>query len=545
MRLRPVHFVPILAGLALLLMADSRSNPLAADGPLLYAQLRSAVLDGDLDLTNEFEAIVPSPYQSWAEEARRLGRPPDPNVEPGPALLWAPCFVTVHVLLSVSHALGVDLGPADGYSAPYLRSVAFASLLWASLGACLLWLSLRRFFEDGVTAATVTAVALASPLAWYAALEPGMPHAAGFFAGSLLVWTCLRVRECPHSTVRWTLMAAAGTLGVITNRADAALLLLPLLCAAEVVLRNRAIVSHEGLRPVLRGGLVVLAATLLTALPYALLNVAAREGSVLRIQGLFSFTLANWAHPALVELLFSTRNGLFSWTPLALAGLLGLILLVRRQPFVAMALLGAFALSALTQAASYDWTGGWSFGARRFTSCLPILAFGVATVVGICLRRPWLLLGTALAGLAGFNTSLVNQVADGRLPHCETISFSSATSNAVQDAYRLTGYPPTFPVTAFLSWRYGVPLGRFDRILGTVPVDDGPILFGTPADETVRGRGWSPPHHEGAVPYRWAQGDASTLLLTLASSCDRTLSFRAAAAADEGCDAEGHRRAQR
>ncbi len=530
----PAGFIPILAVAALLPLADESSNPLAADGPLLYAQLRSAVLDGDLDFCNEFESIVPSTYQHWAEEAKRLGRSPDPNVEPGPALLWSPFFLAAHAIVRTANLVGMDAPPANGYSPPYLRAVAFAALFWAAVGVFLVWLCLRRYFDEWIAAVTTATLALSSPVVWYATVESGMPHSTAWFAGALLLWAVLRARERPSAISRWALAAAAGMLGVIINRSNIALLLLPLLFGLQALWVLRRSIDRRMVRRSLWGGLAVLGVSVLVALPYVLLNLAAREASVLRVQGLFGFTLANWSKPAVVELLFSTRNGLIPWTPIALVGIVGLLLFFRRQPALTAMLLVTLAFSTWIQAASYDWTGGWSFGARRFTGAMPLLAMGIATVVLACLKRPWILVASGLALLVGFNLSLVGQVADGRLPRGEAVSFYEATVNAVHDVYRRIGFPPTLPATAALSWRYGVPPGRFDRILGAEPLDGRTIEIGTPADDVIRGSKWTVPHRHEETFYRWAIGPESTLLLALDRPCDRTLSMRVGSAGEEG-----------
>jgi hypothetical protein len=198
-----------------------------------------------------------------------------------------------------------------------------------------------------------------------------------------------------------------------------------------------------------------------------------------------------------------------------------------------MSILATLAFAVWVQGASYDWTGGWAFGARRFVFYLPFISFGIAAVLVVCVRRPWVTVAMGLLLLAGFNLSLVGQVKDGRLPRGEAVSFTDASTNAVRDLYRSTGFPPTLPATAFLSWKYGIAPGRFDRILGMVPLDGQAVAIGTPADEAIRGRRWTVPHRNGETPYRWAIGEESTLLLTLARPCDRTLSFRLASA-DEG-----------
>ena len=103
--------------------------------------------------------------------------------------------------------------------------------------------------------------------------------------------------------------------------------------------------------------------------------------------------------PALTEVLWSMRAGLFPWTPVAYLGIFGLGLgLVRGasraaagqepegepNPRRLQGLLAA-ALAVLLSdvylvAASWVWYGGFSFGARRLSDCAGILGLGVGAM---------------------------------------------------------------------------------------------------------------------------------------------------------------------
>src|SRR5438132_1650025 len=76
------------------------------------------------------------------------------------------------------------------------------------------------------------------------------------------------------------------------------------------------------------------------------------------------------------------------WRVAALAlGLSGLVVSLRRHRVVAACLLAFFAATLVLNAASYDWWGGVSFGARRFDGMWPALAVGLALLVDRVPRR--------------------------------------------------------------------------------------------------------------------------------------------------------------
>jgi hypothetical protein len=193
--------------LALVLVLSARGGRLEIDGPLLFVQLRSVVIDHDLDLTNEFAEFVPERYQYWAEEGQKLGRTPNPTVEPGPAILWAPFFLLVHAVVLVARLWNAPLrgrrlrrplcqcrlprqprlglrgrDPRLPHRAPHL------------LAASLRHLCLGRVARHA--------------LVWYSAFEPGMSHATASAAAGAFVWRWLRMRDDPASRKRWLLTGA-------------------------------------------------------------------------------------------------------------------------------------------------------------------------------------------------------------------------------------------------------------------------------------------------------------------------------------------------
>ena len=87
-----------------------------------------------------------------------------------------------------------------------------------------------------------------------------------------------------------------------------------------------------------------------------------------------------WTHPAIWAVLFSSKHGLFTWTPIAALAVAGLALLVRRQRLVGAAALLFFAVSWYVNASVADWWAGEAFGARRFLSCYPIFVLGLAAL---------------------------------------------------------------------------------------------------------------------------------------------------------------------
>jgi hypothetical protein len=90
-----------------------------------------------------------------------------------------------------------------------------------------------------------------------------------------------------------------------------------------------------------------------------------------------------WSDPHWLEVLVSTRNGLFTWTPVALLGVVGLLLLLPRAPRWAVVGLAAVAMQVAVNGLLFDWWAGAAFGARRFIGGSVFLALGVGWLAAL------------------------------------------------------------------------------------------------------------------------------------------------------------------
>ncbi|MBN1900296.1 hypothetical protein JW926_03105, partial [Candidatus Sumerlaeota bacterium] len=107
----------------------------------------------------------------------------------------------------------------------------------------------------------------------------------------------------------------------------------------------------------------------------------------------------SWTKPEIPKILFSRFNGLFTWTPITLIGVFGLLLWVRKKEGrnAGLTLLSLFSLQLYLNSIVYDWHGSWGFGMRRFLDCLPLFAVGVSAVLDFTSERKIKTLYPALA----------------------------------------------------------------------------------------------------------------------------------------------------
>lgn len=494
---------------------------LGSDGVMNYIYVRSLVIDGDFDLTNEFEDFVPEKHQFIAENARALGLTPDPTNEPGPAILWAPAFVITHGLVRASRWFGSQI-PADGYSYPYINAVSVTSLLWGFVAVAVSYVVARRYFDPRLAAISVCLLWLASTLYWYTVFEPTMPHATAAAAVSLFLYLWIRVREHP-TTGGWIALALAGGMVLAMQRYNVFFFAAPAVTAIGAVARPG--LFQRVSRRSLIAAAIAIAGFLLAASPMFLYNLSHSQGLV-RIGDLGGFTLRYWSSPRIGEFLFSSKHGLFSWTPAIFAAVAGLFLLLRKDLRLAATLLFTLGLGIYLLSSTWDWYAGYAFGSRRMTEAFLIFALGFCAVCEFLLRRPKLLATTGALALVSWNMLLSGQLKRGEIPEMATFAFSDAASRAARRTYRTLGHPGSVPANWIFAWRYGVSPDRFDTIYGHREFHNLTIDVGASGDTHFVGRGWSEPEStsDGST-FRWSSGPESSFLLYLFEPYDYRLAL--------------------
>ena len=487
---------------------------LGGDGTVLFVYVRSLVMDGDLNFTNEFADFVPEKFQFIADRA--LGRAPDPLHEPGPAIFWAPWFLLAHVLVLASRALGSTI-PADGYSYPYINVVCFGSLVWAFVAVVLSYFACRRFFPSGLAAAVAILLWLSSTLYWYTLYEPSMPHAVGAAAVSLFLYGWLRLRNT-QDAVAWVVTGVGAGLMLSVQRYNVFYLIVLLVSFAgylpEVVARVRAKADDRRKGLALPAGAAI--AFGLGILPLIVYNLVYSRNSGLPAN-LAEYAFRFWRNPRIPELLFSSNHGLFSWTPVAYLSVLGLFFLLRKDWRLALTLLLTLAGGVYLLSVTWDWYGGHAFGARRLTEGFLLFALGLCALAEWALARPKLLAVLVVAPLVLWNTLLADQFRRGPVPpSIGTFSFGDVGAGVAVSLHQTLGHLPSFPANWLFASKYGVGPGRFDAIYGHRPYHNLTIDVGSPQDDYFKGRGWSGRETtpDGRT-FRWSHGQESSWLVPL------------------------------
>jgi len=401
----------------------------ATDSVQYYAYLRSLWFDGDLDFANEYtrfhelnpksgidKALLPR-IDPGTGEVRNVVSATGKlvNVAPiGSALLWSPAFAVAHGAVLIARGIGVDVA-ADGYSAPYIWAICFASVMYGLAGLLFSYSIARRFV--GVWPATAATIVcwLASPLVFYMYISPPWSHTGSFFTTALFIWYWLRTYG--RRTLRqWLVLGLLGSLMTLTREQLGLFLLLPAIEALHHYWQSVRAFDWLRLRGLVIAHSSFLFAFALTLSPqfvtYRVLN--GRWGPAKTVAQKF-----DWSSPHFWDTLIDVgsspitghrfAHGAFLWTPTWALGVAGLLLLWRRNRFLAALLLLVFCAQVwINGSFGTTWHLSSAFGFRRLIEATPLFVLGVALLMEHVRlpRRAWSVL---IALLIVWNIGLIAQ----------------------------------------------------------------------------------------------------------------------------------------
>jgi hypothetical protein len=287
------------------------------------------------------------------------------------------------VLVSIGQWLASLAGFADtpdGFGRALQMVPGITGVLAATAAALLSWRLTSRSTNPSTWAAMagVLGVWLGSHAIYYSLVSPSYSHAASMFTASLFfyAWLTRRDRMSIRRAATWG--ALAGVCALMRWQ-DAILLVVPAIEALrwqESPTRRLYALAAVALAFVAAFLPQMIVWTVLYGQPFAI-----PQGP----------SFMRWTSPHLIDVLFSDNHGLFSWAPLLLPALFGLVTLLRREPAWRLPVGLVLIVSWYVNAAVADWWAGEAYGARRFLSLFPLFSLGLSvwidSAVGAARRR--------------------------------------------------------------------------------------------------------------------------------------------------------------
>jgi len=498
------------AGLYAQRLAGAR---LQSDGFYYFAYLRSIAFDRDVNFLNDYELIglgdkrhlfTPTPT-GHAQSAWTIG----------PAIAWSPFFGAAHLVALPLSRTRPNVS-ADGTSYPYRQAVCIAGLFYGLLGSYFTW-RLSLLFSAKRVAAAATALAVGgSFMLWYIVCEPSMTHAPAMasVAGFAWLWAATLWRR---TTWQWMALGVLGGLMADIRWQSAIYGLLPLVEAGTLAWRAVRGGDRAALRRLAADAAAGSAAFVAGFLPQ-MLAWKAIYGTYLAVSPIgpeIRFNDPHWA-----DVLWSSRNGLFSTSPILIIGAIGLAILARRHRAVGVAFALSCALMVLFNSMIQDWWSSAAFGGRRFDGAVPFLAVGVAMAIDAGRRavasRPLIPAAVLLAVAVIWNASLASVVRADGFETTTPNDFGAVAGAQWRSLHARFGYPFSMPANLWFAWRNRVSPAAYDllepnRFFNDPIAPVGQIDFGGPRDALFAGEGFFAAAVDGSVSYRPAAPVAEIL----------------------------------
>jgi hypothetical protein len=424
----------------------------ASDEIQYFAYLRSLWFDRDLAFENEYRHFYDAGvarsagfHETFLERTTETGRRINFGTI-GCALLWAPFYAAGDLAAHAMRAAGRDVA-VDGYSTPYVAAVSYASATYGLLALLLSAAVVERLSRSWPALANrgapaALAVWLGTPLLFYMYVAPPMSHAVSAFSVAAFILCWLSIRE----SWRPGQMAALGGLAALmamVREQDAFFVAGPLLDFVWTTLASRDGRLVRRMAAALAGVAAGVLAYLPQAAAYVVLDGHVGPSRLVARK-------MSWTAPHALEVLASPAHGFLVWTPLAAAGLAGLLVLTRRLGPEARCVGPALLVMALLQVyvggSVESWTVAGAFGQRRFVSLTSILVVGIASVLAATRPVRWRRGATFVLLLLAtwWNVALIAQFGAGMMDRQRLEPGSIAYNTFVVVPRALPG----------LAWRY-------------------------------------------------------------------------------------------
>ncbi len=349
-----------------------------------FSWVRSAVIDGNLDTTDEYhtfgnEDIAGQTITGYNHNPYAIGA----------SLLWTPFFLVAHFFESGRAAM-VQSPTPTGYESVYIILVSLGSLLYGFAAVLILYQLTRGYFDEFSARIAALCGWLATPLVFYMYSHPTMAHAVDAFANTLVVvaWIALR-----HSTIKqWFLLGAATGLAMLVRTQNALLIVIPTLVLLRrfwQTLRARPTDTSSSQKK----GHAPLGGILISMTAYALGGLAGFWPQMLTWRIIYGHWIElnpyahsdaghfTWGQLWIDGVLFSTNRGLFIWSPIVILAVLGLILLFRRDRRLTVFLVWSLASQVTLVSMWSSPFGASAFGARLLLNNMPTYIFGLAAFI--------------------------------------------------------------------------------------------------------------------------------------------------------------------
>jgi hypothetical protein len=319
----------------------------------------------------------------------------------GVAIMQAPFFILIHKLV------GFLDQPQDGFSGIYHKVPDLAALFYCVLGVFFLWKFLGFYFNQRIVLFTVLAVFFGTNLYYYAVDSTGMSHIYSFALFAIAAWLSKKILD--NNLQKWRLYFIAWSLvfALIVLVRPTNILLFPFLFLIDCQSLNE---FKQRIRRFLtvQNVFILFVAFLIVFIPQFLYWKYV-SGSFIHYS-YEGYGFANWKSPKIPELWFSPNNGLFLYSPLYLASIVGSVFMIKHKNTNGWLLMLTFLVLTYVFASWFIFSFGCGFGSRNFVEYIVIFALPLGYLVeriSIFSKKKKIVLYALICFMVVFNARLV------------------------------------------------------------------------------------------------------------------------------------------
>lgn len=283
----------------------------------------------------------------------------------GVAILQLPFYLMADLL---ARPMGYK---ADGFSPIYHWAVNIAAIFYLVFGLIFLKEFLSKRYSLNISYGVPLILFFGSNLFFYSIDETGMSHVYSFFLFSLLLFLLDKSKFMAKTSLVSSITIGI-VMGLIVLIRPTNIIFLSVLVFLDLDSRQQFLLRFKR---ILSRSLPLSLGIFIAILPQLLYWKYLHGSYVVYSYGEEGF---NWSNPQLMLNWFSTKNGLFTYTPLYFIIVIALFWMIKKRIrnglFITLIFLGlSYVLSCW-----WDWSFGCSFGARSYIEYLALLSLPLA-----------------------------------------------------------------------------------------------------------------------------------------------------------------------
>jgi hypothetical protein len=394
--------------------------------------------------------------------------------------------------------------------------VCIAGLFYALLGAWFSWRFVAMFFAGSLAAGAVAFTITGSFLLWYTVKEPSMTHAPSMAGVAAFAWMWAATYG-RRTRMQWAALGLLAGFITMLRWQNALFAILPACDALLLLVGHTRRRERDALISTIGAGVIFTICATIAFVPQ-MLAWKAIYGTYLAVSPVGP--QIRWWDPHVVDILWSSRNGLLSWSPILYVGAIGLVLFARSRPTIGFPVIITIAVMTYFNASIQDWWGSAGYGGRRFDGTIPLFALGAAALAGraadLTRRYPMRVVAGGGSLLILWNLTLMSAANRGGVRIGEAVSFGDAGAEQARAFHRWFGHPFTYPVSLLFASRNDVAVGDYDLLAGNRLLSDpqqpfGRLNIGEAYDDVWIGSGWHAQERSGTTSFRWATRTATLI----------------------------------